>query len=302
MRPIEIRQPRFIRHHLLAAPIGVLDVESEDEARPAERPGAVAFAVIQDLDADGVGARLKQRGDVNRVYLLPARIAGRGSPLHALAVDGQAIAAVGQDPADGGSRGGIQGDLAPEEHERVRKRALRGEPDPTCRRQVHRASSRLEARERRRCVPPASSLRPPAYRIYVCARRCQPVVIPTRGNGAAAHQIVICEAAEDPSGGGLAADAHGNIPEGNRPQPLNTRLMRNRRIPVVRWPNRGLRSPQDAPRRHSADRSPCALSPPLSLLRGKPFAPGPVTVRLHVMDKAGNITVVDMEGLEVRQP
>jgi hypothetical protein len=35
---------------------------------------------------------------------------------------------------------------------------------------------------------------------------------------------------------------------------------------------------------------------------GKPMKPGPITLRLHAMNKAGNVTVVDLDGLEVRQP
>jgi hypothetical protein len=35
---------------------------------------------------------------------------------------------------------------------------------------------------------------------------------------------------------------------------------------------------------------------------GKPMKPGPITLRLHAVSKAGNATVIDLDGLEVRQP
>jgi hypothetical protein len=35
---------------------------------------------------------------------------------------------------------------------------------------------------------------------------------------------------------------------------------------------------------------------------GNPIDPGPIVLRLHLMDKGWNLTVVDLEGIEVRAP
>ena len=70
-----------------------------------ERPGALAVAVEEHLDADHVRARHAASGvRSTRVGLVRARVARRGAPLHAAAVHEEPVAAVAPRPSRGRTR------------------------------------------------------------------------------------------------------------------------------------------------------------------------------------------------------
>ena len=136
VRTVEEGAPGSVAHDLADATAGFLHAQGEEEAGLAEGPGALAVTVEEDLDADHVRARHQPAREVDRVGLVRARVARRGAPLHAAAVDEEPVAAVGRDPASGRSHLALHLDLAPEEDEGVGEGALAGQPDPAGGREV----------------------------------------------------------------------------------------------------------------------------------------------------------------------
>ena len=136
VRTVEEGAPGAVARHLADATAGFLDAQREEEAGLAERPGALAVTVEEDLDADHVRAGHQPAREVDRVGLVRARVARGGAPLDAAAVHEEPVAAVGRDPASRRRHLALHLDLAPEEDEGVREGALAGQPDPAGGREV----------------------------------------------------------------------------------------------------------------------------------------------------------------------
>jgi hypothetical protein len=130
VRAVEEDAPGLVAAQLAQASARLLDAQREHEAGLAERPGPVAVPIEEDLGADHVPPRHEPARQVDRVGLVRARVARSRAPLHAAAVDEEAVAAVGAHEAARGRRRLRELQLAPEEHEAVRERALGGQPDP----------------------------------------------------------------------------------------------------------------------------------------------------------------------------
>ena len=148
VRAVEQDAPAVVGQDLAHPPARLFHSQRHQEAGLAERPGAFAVAIEEDLDADHVRAWHQPAREVERVGLVRARVAGRRTPLHAPAVDEQPVAAVGahEAPRRDGRRGELE--LASEEHEGVGERALAGQPDPA-------RGSEVDARARRGLRPAA---------------------------------------------------------------------------------------------------------------------------------------------------
>ena len=119
--------------------VGMLNFQAEDEPRQAHRPGAVAVPEKEHGSANHVLSRGENIRQVERIAFRPPRIVRCRSPLDALAIDFQPVAAFAEDPAAGGFRRGVQFELAPEKDRRVRQGAVRRIPDPLGWREIQRA-------------------------------------------------------------------------------------------------------------------------------------------------------------------
>ena len=136
--PAQHRLPGCVRDDLLQTAVCMLDFQPEQEARFAQRPGAVASAVEQNGGTQDIRPRLQTISQIQRVGFGPAGVARGWPPLDALAIDFEPVTAVGANPARRAARLGGQLQFAPEEDEGVGQRAARGKPNPAGGREVRK--------------------------------------------------------------------------------------------------------------------------------------------------------------------